>query len=303
MTSKQSNNANTPPKCKVVPEDGWNVQTKYGTLKNRSGAELVRLEDVHSWLCAAGNPAQDAVYKIFSPFYEACITAVESGNPDDLALPGKLNILNVRTWPDGLLFGADRNKAPSVGVLTSAFPALGHIRLEDGSIGGLIYSIAEGARRVWHGIADISTDRLAAWESEKNGALDVQYGIKWPSDEVLRTALGRIAVPIETANELWQWGSVCVVIPLHVVSEDSQGPENWTQLVAFRKANPEARWSVRTKSILKAEFDRRDALPAAKGTAVAMAEELGYRAVTRFNKLKATATEPGTAEKKRGNGK
>lgn len=265
----------TSAKAKVMPAVGWNVSTKYGTLNTPSDKKLVRLEDVHSFLCASGIPARDAVYRIFSPFYRACQDADERGDQGDLALPGDLYVINTQTWPDGLLTRASVSKARRVRVFATAFPDLGHIQFEKDSVGSLIFSIAEGALRVWHGIADITTDRLAVWDAQQEGALDEQYGIRWPSDEALREVLGRIAVPTVTAYELWGWGSVGVVVPLKEASKLDAEPVNWSELVKFRLSNPRASWSVKQKGILSNESDRRRSAPDAKGVAAGLATELG----------------------------
>lgn len=236
---------------RIQPLDGWTVQTTYGTLKTHGNVELVRLEDVHTYLCGKGEPATDAVRKIFSPFYMACLSAVEDGNEDALKLPGRLHLLNALTWPNSLMIGVDRSKVQAVRVFTTGFPDLGHVRFADGSVGGLLYSIAEGAIRVWHGAADIGTDHLAAWKDRQDRELEQQYKIKWPKDVDLRKLLGRVAVPIETAFELWGWGSVSEVVQLRAVGGESEQPENWLQLVAFRNADTDAEWGAKSKGHLE----------------------------------------------------
>lgn len=195
---------------RIEPLEGWTVQTSYGTLKTYADVELVRLEDVHAWLFSNGVPATDAVRRIFSPFYMACLSAVEDGHEEALDLPRRLYVLNALTFPNGLLSGADCSKVQAVRFFATAFPDLGHVRFADGSVGGLVYSIAEGAIRVWHGSADLGTDHLAASRDRQARALDEKYAIKWPKDDDLRKLLGRLAVPVETAYALWGWGNVAV---------------------------------------------------------------------------------------------
>lgn len=62
--------------AKIEPLDGWNVQTKYGTLRLTDGTDCVRLQDVHSWFLSAGLPAPKATSKLFSPFYEAALKTI-----------------------------------------------------------------------------------------------------------------------------------------------------------------------------------------------------------------------------------
>lgn len=227
------------PAPKVRPVEGWTVQTAYGTLKTHAGAELVRLEDVHAWMCRNGKPADYAVIDIFSPFYMACLRAAEDGEKSEFDLPGRLQISNAGKFPNALIVGADHSKLEAVKFFKTAFPELGHVRFTEGSIGSLIYSIAEGARRVWRGVADLSTDHLAALKDRQEREADRECQIRWPKDDDLRKLLGRVAVPIETAYKLWGWGSVAEVIQMRDVSKDgSAEPTNWTQLVAFRKEHP-----------------------------------------------------------------
>ena len=251
------------PTQRIQPLEGWTVKTAYGTLKTRADVDLVRLEDVHTWLCDKGEPTTDAVRKIFSPFYMACLSAAEDGDESALALPGRLHLLNALTWPSSLLIGANRSKVQAVNVFATGFPDLGHVRFSDGSIGGLVYSIAEGARRVWLGGVDLDTDHLAAWQDRQERETDREYKIKWPKDDDLRKLLGRVAVPIETAYELWGWGSVAEVADLHAVSGESEEPANWIQLVAFRKANVGTEWTRKQKGIAAQEAKCRKDVPGA----------------------------------------
>lgn len=285
VTKPNKDQGNKVPSQQVRPLEGWTVQTAYGTLKTHAGVELVRLEEVHTWMCGEGKPAGYAVYEIFSPFYMACLSAVEDRETSALDLPGKLHVLNALAYPSGLMFGAAQNKQEAVNVFATGFPELGHVRFSEGSMGSLIYSIAEGAKRVWHGAADLSTDHLAAWKDRRERESASTYEIKWPKDDDLRKLLGRVAVPIETAYELWGWGSVVEVIPLRDVSKGgSAEPTNWKDLVAFRKQHPTSEWTTKQKEIVATEATRRKAAPGAKGVAVSMAGELGIT-VSRFNEL------------------
>ncbi len=282
----------------VLPLEGWKVQTSFGTLQTRSGEKLVRLEDVHIWLCGNGKPPKDAVYEVFSPFYKACLAHAEDGDSAALALPGALQLINAATYPNGVFNDGDVSKVQAVRFYSSAFPALGHIRLADGSVGGLVYAMAEGALRVWHGHADISTDHLEAVKRRKERKTDETYGIQWPSDEDLRKLLGRLAVPISTAYELWGWGSVAEVVRLHAVPKVDAEPTTWTELVEFRKSHSQTEWTTAQKHIAAAEATRRKNVPGATGVAVAMANELDVT-VSRFNGLIRNPNEAGKRKTQR----
>jgi len=213
----------------IRPLEGWEVQSSFGTLRTHGGVDLVRLEDVHAWLCRNGQPAKDAVYKIFSPFYMACLSAAENSDDGALALPGNLYVANASTWPNGLLTGAERSRVEAVKFFASAFPDLGHVRFVDGSVGGLVYSMAEGALRVWHGAAELSTDHLAILKDAQERESDSKHGILWPKDDDLRKLMGRVAVPFAVANKLWNWGSVDDTVQLHSEpDQDADSSSAWT---------------------------------------------------------------------------
>ncbi|WP_180127242.1 hypothetical protein [Rhodoferax sp. BLA1] len=215
----------------IKPLDGWTIQTPYGTLKTRSGVHLVRLEDVHTWMCGNGESPNNAVYKIFSPFYKACLSAAVDGDKDSLSLTQSIFVMNALTPPDSLVIGTNQSKVQAVKFFASAFPELGHIRLEDGSIGGLVYAIGEGALRVWRGTVDIHSDHLAVLKDRHDREQDEKYAISWPKDEDLKKLLGRLAAPIELAYELWGWGSVTEVVQLHSVPLASANTQTELQTV------------------------------------------------------------------------
>ena len=187
------------------------------------------------------------------------------------------------------------NKDRNIAVFASGFPELGHVHCEDGTVAGLVYAIAEGAMRVWHGSVDLRTDFLVANERRKEAESDQRYGINWPKDEVLRTLLARLAVSIPVAHELWDWGRVVAV-----QSDVQVAPKliDWGQIVGFKMADKNARLTQDQKKALKAEFVRRSAIPGATGVAKAMAKELGGISVSAFNTLKTGADGPGKRERK-----
>lgn len=100
------------------------------------------------------------------------------------------------------------SKSRDVQVLKQGFPSLGHVRFEDDTPGGFLYAMGEGAARVWSGDVDIQSDYLAAYDAKKSQESDRQHGIRWPEDEVLKTLLARLAVPVAVAYQLWGWGRV-----------------------------------------------------------------------------------------------
>lgn len=111
-------------------------------------------------------------------------------------------------WIERYVPHVTASKDKNVTFFATGFPKLGHVHCEDGTVAGLVYAIAEGAMRVWNGPADLRTDFLAVHDRSKEAESDQHYGIKWPKDEVLRTLLARLAVPIPVAHELWGWGRV-----------------------------------------------------------------------------------------------
>lgn len=283
---------------RIKPLDGWKIQTKYGTLKTRGGVRLVLLEDVHLWMCGNGVPARDAIYKVFSPFLEACLSATEGADVDATKLPESLFLLNAITFPDGMFRGVTLGKTQTVTAFAKRLPELEHVRFIDGSMGGIVYAIAEGANRVWRGVADLETDQFSMSKDRKERALESQYGYDWPTDDELRNLIGRVAAPIETAYELWGWGRVAEtadVTPLHVASDTSKEPSTWRELVAFRKDHKDSTWTVKQKCIAAEEAKCRKDAPGAKGVATAMAGELEVT-VSRFNNLIRIANESGKRE-------
>lgn len=182
----------------IEPPEAWTVISKYGTQLSQRHGKLVRLEDVFDWLHSSGMPAHDAVYKVFGPYYEACI---EGGDCD-------LLILNATERPSDLAIDGKTSTLPNVKFFASAFPVLDHMKFEAGTFGGLVYSMGEAALRVWRGKADTSTDYYVRFKDRKDAATDAKYGIEWPSDDALTNLLGRLAVPIKAAYRQWRYGRV-----------------------------------------------------------------------------------------------
>jgi hypothetical protein len=182
----------------IAPPEGWTVISKYGTQLSQRHGKLVRLEDVFDWLHSGGMSAHDAVYKVFGPYYEACI----EGEDCDLL------ILNAIENPSDLARDGKKSTMANVKFFASAFPDLGHVKFEDGSFGGLVYSMGEAALRVWRGNADVRTDHYARFNDRKEAATDAKYAIRWPSDDDLTKLLGRLAVPIKAAYRQWRYGRV-----------------------------------------------------------------------------------------------
>lgn len=291
------------PDVVVEPPEGWTAISKYGTQLSTRHGKLVRLEDVFDWMHSSGVSAHDAVYKIFSPYYEACIEGEEC----------ELLILNATEQPSDLARDGKKSKLPNVKFFASAFPDLGHVKFEDGSFGGLVYSMGEAALRTWRGKADVKTDHYARFKDREEAATDAKYGIQWPSDDASRKLLGRLAVPVKAADRLWSYGHVvkahadttqseaateptgervAALQTLRIVRDDQKDPTSWTELVSFRKEHPAANWAEEQKGILVSEFQARGRTPGAKGVAADMASELSIT-VSRFNELKRTASQQG----------
>lgn len=62
---------------KIEPLDGWEVHTKYGTLRLRDGTDFVRLQDVHSWFLRDGKPASEVNWMMFAPLLDAARVACD----------------------------------------------------------------------------------------------------------------------------------------------------------------------------------------------------------------------------------
>jgi hypothetical protein len=103
------------------------------------------------------------------------------------------------------------SKTRDVQFLKTAFPDLGHVHFEDGTPGGFIYAMGEGAARVWFGAVDIESDHLAAHDAKKSREADAKHQVRWPKDEALSTLLARLAMPVAVAHKLWGWGRVVPV--------------------------------------------------------------------------------------------
>ncbi|WP_141211448.1 hypothetical protein [Rhodoferax sp. TH121] len=192
----------------VTPPASWKVVSAYGSLQTRAGVDLVRLEEVHASMCEKGIPPKEATYDIFAPFYTECIAAV-GGHKVDAPLIEQLHAACALDRPitlfrDGAL--SRHEHARPYGLL----PELGHVRLTDGSPGGVLYTLGEAALRVWVGSADRTTDHAEVWKAKRTATEEQKYGIEWPSDDALCKVLGRIAVSHDLAHRLWGWGTVGV---------------------------------------------------------------------------------------------
>lgn len=211
---------------RIEPEEGWAVSTEYGTLRLRDGTLCVRLGDVHAWLCARGEVPREAVLKLFSPFTSAWVeVAATDDDKEALARLKSIFLMRATATPAQLVVDVKQCPWPredgstswqpvlmlsdvrDVQFYASAFPAIGHVHLADGTAGGLLVSLGEGALRVWHGPVRIEADHLAARRDQRERENEAKY-YRWPSDDDLRLLLARLAVPVEVAHELWGWGRV-----------------------------------------------------------------------------------------------
>lgn len=189
---------------KVTPPASWSVVSAYGSLQTFSGVDLVRLEDIHAEMCARGVPPKEATQVIFGELFTDWVNREDE---DDLGLIGQLYAACAMDRPlvlfrDGGL--TRQEHAQPFGML----PQLGHVKLQDDTPAGVVYSLYEAALRVWQGEVDRSTDHVEMRKAKKADAEDRKHGIEWPSDDSLRKLVGRLAVSHELAQQLWGWGTV-----------------------------------------------------------------------------------------------
>lgn len=283
---------------KVTPPAGWSVTSAYGSLHTYSGIDsgidLVRLEDIHTEMCKGGKPPKMATYDIFHPFLSESINGHEKGSQ---ALIPQVHATSAMSYPlvlfrDGVL--AKQDHALPFGRL----PELGHVRYEDGTTGGILYTLAEAALRVWLGGVDPATDHAEMLKAKKAEAEDRKYGVEWPSNEALRKVLGRLAVSHELAHQLWGWGACSEVVQLRAVAAEPVEPKTYSELVAFRGRAQKSEWTTSQKGIAATEANRRKASPGVTRVASTMAKELGV-SVSRLNELIRNSGEAGKCEKQR----
>lgn len=83
---------------KIEPLEGWEVQTKYGTLRLGDGTDCVRLHDVHAWMCSKGEAPKIATYAIFGRLLDAA-GEVDSGDFEHLDSLLALRLVNATAAP------------------------------------------------------------------------------------------------------------------------------------------------------------------------------------------------------------
>lgn len=91
-----------------------------------------------------------------------------------------------------------------------------------------------------------------------------------------------LAITWPAANHMFGWGAVAE-------------PENWPQLVGYRRAFPRTDWTQNMCDILQEEVFRRDLIPGSKKVKEAVGEELGITR-QRIGELIPKAEEPGKRE-------
>lgn len=94
----------------IEPLEGWTVQTKYGTLRQRDGTDCVRLQDVHTWLLRDGAPASAVNWKMFAPLLDAARDACDgaldaAGELAACKLLGSLHLVCANDWPAKIFGG------------------------------------------------------------------------------------------------------------------------------------------------------------------------------------------------------
>lgn len=270
----------------IVPAEGWEVQSRWGTQKTASGVPLVSFRDAHTWLTNSGVPARPATRQLFAPFLMECVDRLDA--PEVLEA---VWMLNAQDWPVPVFVRGGLGPHPSVRLLRNKLPELGHVRFAEDSPGSLMYSIAEGALRSWQGTADLSTDPVRLYQDQRDLADEHKHGINWPDQAKLGEFLSRLAVPHSLAHELWGWGSSSdKVVSLQAVKTDDREPTTWAELVIWCQSNtgPNRQWTPERKAILAKERRRRVGVGAAQD----MAKDLGI-SVSRLNGLIKTATVEG----------
>lgn len=273
---------------KVEPEDGWKLQSPYGTLLDVELRPLERLEAVHALLMEReGLTSNDAAVRVFSPFVSD--TNSEIGVQFGADKLRRYLMVCDRSDRAYSLFPVSRysNRA-WLDRIAEQLPYVPHHRFDNGTPEALLYALAQVAGEVWApGSGDFDlNDRLC--QSFADGY--------FPSVDKAREILGPIAVRHDLAHKLWGWG--CVKANQIEVTPASEKPSaSWNEVVCIKKADKGAALSQDQKRAIAVEFDRRSKLPGANGVAKAMACELGI-SVTAFNGLKKGANEAGKREEK-----
>lgn len=282
VTSKHQGPTKTAPKttqqqAKIEAPEGWNVQSAYGTLKDVRGARLVRLEDIHAWLMTNKElSSTNAAAWIFSAF------TFDAGSPIGLlhgaaAVRTTLRILHPA---ESAAEYSDYLGSLYFNELTTLFPYVPHHQFDRDTPEALLYAMGNVAGYVW---APAMQDGP---EVDLNECLD-SYTAEgdFPSADVCRNRLGRLAVTFQAAHQLWGWGAVADVVTLQAVHIPiDKEPSTFAELVRFRKEHKGSGWTPTQKEIVAAEANTRKDKPGARGVASGMAEELEIT-ITRLNEL------------------
>jgi len=163
-----------------------------------------------------------------------CENVYSAGYRGALGVGRRVTEANVERYVPQITFAREMD----ISALRKAFPDQGHYTCEDGTVAGLLYAIFTGAKRLLAVGVDVHTDAQAAHERKIEAIAEKNYEIKWPRHEVVSGYLNRLAVPIDIAHELWNWGRA---VPVEAETQAAPAGESETNKHTRHEWPPEKR--------------------------------------------------------------
>lgn len=198
---------------KIMPAEGWIVQSPSGVLKTARGLCLVRLQDVHAWLMKRHDlPSASAVARVFGVFISDANS--ETGMKHGVAKVREiLYLTDLSEYAESLSGFAGKHFLDEV---VEHVPYVPHHRFDRNTLEALMYSLGLMAGEVWapHDYDIDLNARLNGYCAER----------RFPAVAKAREVLGRFAVPFAAAHALWGWG--VKVTPVQLVAETTT--DKWT---------------------------------------------------------------------------
>ncbi|MDH0362529.1 hypothetical protein N5J23_08135 [Comamonas aquatica] len=301
---------NLPGKSSIEPLEGWEPNSAYGfqQLDASPWGRLVRLEVVATWL-GQRLPRNSVVYAIGSALV---------ANDGDAA--GWLWVLNAHDFPTPLMRAGVLNRDA-----VDFWQFLNDLEF-DSTPEDVARAIADEFDDVWPGLADPATDTQWAMQraiAENRRLQSIQTAqparkelyrrdTSFDSDSrrYAMQRLGKLALPVPKAHELWGWGRVVAVVAQpDTVAETTPAPAietqdvtDWPSLVRYRlqfaslAAQKRQGWLPGHVEILAARLHE-DHQARGRGALDRLAGELGLTRSTVGELLKKRGFNQATGEK------
>ncbi len=268
---------NPTPQAIALPES-WQLQTSFGYMgfNATTAGRLVRLADVLWWLqTSRALPRTEALGALCAAMPADIMQWLYEVHPRKFAAPvspmhafGYKTAQQLENDQAAQYFSALQNARPSRGG-TGRFGESG-AHMAGGKIS---FSKPEATEPGLPALLKL----LRAWWWQTNRTRQSQCDIlNDPTTGILAT----LAVPLDKAASAWGWGQV--------PSPVQASPANFSELVAYRKANKGSAWTAPMVGILKSEKEAREGQPGARR---GIATELGC-SVTFIGQLLAPERQP-----------